>query len=149
MLCLFVKFRRHSSCALWPSDTTTVWPRSLLALLMVSLPLWLTRQSSHLNQGPLHTLRTAPGTSRKADCEIYAQNGFPPTAQSSVFTHTQSERSEEADKKTERLHNSHMLSDDSLHVCYSHETVASSINTAVPVITNHHLKSTKFYNNYY
>ena len=39
MLCLFVKLRRHSSCAVWPSDTTTVWPRSLLALLMVSHPL--------------------------------------------------------------------------------------------------------------
>ena len=41
----------------------------------------------------------------KADCEINVQNGFPPTAQSSVsahmHVHAQSERSKEEDKKTD------------------------------------------------
>ena len=46
-------------------------------------------------------------------------------------------------RQTKRLYKSRTLSDDSLHVNYSHETVASSMNTAGPVITDHHLKSTK------
>ena len=136
----------HALCLLcWWCLTlwhTAIWPRSLFALLMVPLPLWLARQSSHPNQEPLHTVRTAPRSSRtpfwKEDCEINVQNGFPPTVQNLIG-------GKRWGRQKDRLYKSRTLSDDSLHVNYSHETVTSSMNPAGPVITDHHLKSTKFF----
>ena len=164
VLCLFVKLRRHSLCALSPSDTTTVWPRSLLALLMVSFPLWLAWQSSHPNQWPLLTVHAAPWYSRtrvleKKIARLTCRMGFLPlhkaqclhthththwhtqlerSDEADLHTHThthwhtQLERSDEADKKTIQI--SHVEQWLFAYIYYSHKTVASSMNTAGPVL---------------
>ena len=160
MLCLFVKVRQHCSCAVSPSDTT-VWPRSLFALLIVTLPQWLARPSSHPNQGPLHTVRTAPRSSRtpvlqKEDCEINVQNWFAPIAQSSMSTHTHirararagTHNRGGATRQTKRQLDYTNLTCWAMHVYYSQAIVASSMNTAGQVITDHHLKSTKKKSNF-
>ena len=136
VLCLFVKLRQHSLCAVSPSDTTTVWPHSLLALLMVSLPLWLARQSSHPNQGPLHRVRTAPRYSRtpiseKKIVRLTCRLGFLPLHKAQcLHTHrpliwvgrllcigTHNWRG--AMRQTKRLYKSHTLSNDFAYILFS------------------------------
>ena len=139
MLCLFVKVRRHSSCAVSPSDTQ-LYDHALCLLCWWCLFHYgwhdsrpIRTRSLSTQYAQLHGLPEPPFW--KEDCKINVQNGFPSIVQNWIG-------GERWGRQKDRLYKSRTLSDDSLHVNYSHETVASSMNPAGPVITDHHLKST-------